>query len=225
MKKYYYFLSILAFTMIFFACQKQDHMYKDFIKDGEITYVGKVDTASVHPGNNRIKLSWILKDPNNSKMKIYWDLKGDSIEFPITKGIGAEEFDYTIENLEERLYSFVMYTYDKDGNASIGYRVQGQVYGSSYKAGLLNRAMNVVTKVGNDVKITWYDGNEQLQYTEIKFTDLNGSEQLATLPANEPSILLLNVDKTKGFSYRTVYKPSDTAIDIFQTDYTSYVFK
>ena len=85
--------------------------------------------------------------------------------------------------------------------------------------------MNLVTKIGDDVKITWYDGNEELQSTYIKYTDLSVSEQLATLGAKETSILLLNVDKTKGFSYRTTYKPSETAIDIFYTNYTSYVFK
>jgi hypothetical protein len=70
LKKYY---TCQAITAIFFtcllACSKMDDTYDDFIKDGEIVYVGRVDSARAYPGNNRMDLSMLLTaDPRISKV-------------------------------------------------------------------------------------------------------------------------------------------------------------
>ncbi len=224
MKNITIILLITTIAIAFFSCKKQDHIYKDFLKDGEKLYVGKVDTTFVHSGFNRIKLTWVLKDPNITSMKILWDLGADSIVFPVNKGIGVETFDYLIENLDERLYSFVMYTFDKDNNKSVAYRVQGQSYGEEYTKGLLNRAISTAVFTGNNVEVKWYDGNDQMYQTEIQYTDLTGVKNSVILEAKRSFIVLLNVDKTKGMTYRTVYKPNNLAMDLFYTNYNTRAF-
>jgi len=215
------FICIGLLSLIFASCRKQDYLYKDFLKDGEINYVGKVDTAFVHSGNHRIKLSFNLKDPNINRVKVIWDLGGDSVIVPIQKGIGLETFDVLLDNLEERLYSFVIYTLDKNDNKSVAYRIQGQSYGEEYISTLLNRAISTISYAGTNATINWYEGNEQLLETEIIYTTLDQVEQTLILPSNQNSIVLTNIDRSKGLKYKTIYKPNELAIDQFHTEYST----
>ena len=214
----YLYIGLLG--LLFASCRKQDHLYKDFIQDGEINYVGKVDTAFVHSGNLRIKLSFDLKDPNINRVKVLWDMGGDSVVVPIQKGIGVETFDILFNDLEERLYSFVIYTLDKNNNKSVAYRIQGQSYGEEYISTLLNRAISTITYSANNATVNWYSGNDQLLETEIIYTKLDNTETTIVLPANVNSIELTDINRSKGMKYRTVYKPNELALDVFHTDYT-----
>lgn len=221
MKLQYIYITIGMIIMLFASCRKQDYLYKEFIQDGEINYVGKVDTAYVHSGNHRIKLSFELKDPNINRIKILWDLGTDSIIVPIQKGIGTETFEVLLPNLEERLYSFVIYTLDKKDNKSIAYKIQGQSFGEEYVSNLLNRAISTITYSGNNATVNWYEGNEQLYETEIIYSRLDNVEQTVVLPSNQNSVILSNIDRTKGLKYRTIYKPNNLAIDLFYTPYNT----
>jgi hypothetical protein len=210
-------LACVAFS----SCRKQDHFYKDFIKSGEINYVGMVDTAFVHSGNHRIMLSFDLKDPNIDRVKILWDFGEDSLIMPIQKGIGIETFEAMLDNLDERLYSFVIYTLDKENNQSVAYRIQGQSYGDEYIATLLNRAISTVTFVDDNATVNWYEGNEQLYETEVTYTKLDQTTVNMAFPGSTDSIVLTDVDRSKEIKYRTVYKPNELAIDKFYTSYST----
>lgn len=222
MKYIYLHISVIAF-IVFTSCRKQDHFYKDFIKSGEINYVGMVDTAFVHSGQHRIKLSFDLKDPNINRVRILWDLGEDSLIMPVQKGIGLETFEALLDNLDERLYSFVIYTLDKNNNQSVAYRIQGQSYGEEYISTLLNRAISTVSFVDDNATVNWYVGNEQLYETEITYTKMDQSTVNLTLPAKINNIVLPNIDRSKAIKYRTIYKPNERAIDLFYTNYSTRI--
>jgi hypothetical protein len=215
------YIYIALACVAFSSCRKQDHFYKDFIKSGEINYVGMVDTAFVHSGNHRIMLSFDLKDPNIDRVKILWDFGEDSLIMPIQKGIGIETFEAMLDNLDERLYSFVIYTLDKENNQSVAYRIQGQSYGDEYIATLLNRAISTVTFVDDNATVNWYEGNEQLYETEVTYTKLDQTTVNMAFPGSTDSIVLTDVDRSKEIKYRTVYKPNELAIDKFYTSYST----
>jgi hypothetical protein len=180
-----------------------------------------VDTAFVHSGNHRIMLSFDLKDPNIDRVKILWDFGEDSLIMPIQKGIGIETFEAMLDNLDERLYSFVIYTLDKENNQSVAYRIQGQSYGDEYIATLLNRAISTVTFVDDNATVNWYEGNEQLYETEVTYTKLDQTTVNMAFPGSTDSIVLTDVDRSKEIKYRTVYKPNELAIDKFYTSYST----
>src|ERR1044072_14406 len=83
-KKYFIYqaIAVMCFTCML-ACSKMDDTYDDFISNGEIVYIAKVDSARVYPGNTRMDLSMLLTaDPRISKVKVLWDANGqpDSTE-------------------------------------------------------------------------------------------------------------------------------------------------
>jgi hypothetical protein len=223
MKHFKYLLSITLIIMISQACKKQDHYYKDFIKDGEIIYVGKADAVSVHPGKNRIKLSWNMSDANISKVKIYWNNRTDSLLLNVLENTG--NMSTVIENLEERNYQFEIYTLDAGGNTSIKVNAEGEVYGDNYSATLLNRILNNATYLNNTATINWFNANAKTVHTEIVYDDKDGvSHTIVLLPADSQTILSL-VNPNLIFKYRTLYLPDPLAIDTFYTEYITVPVK
>src|SRR5690606_26083117 len=132
----------------------QDHYYKEFIKNGEIIYVGKADSVRVHPGKNRVRLTWKISDPNITKMKISWNSGQDSIVMDVPEPQGGDHLSVDIDNLEERFYSFEIVSIDNAGNTSVKVLAEGQVYGDLYTASLLNRAIDKVTYKSQKASIT-----------------------------------------------------------------------
>ncbi len=100
------------------ACSKMDDTYDEFIKDGEIVYIAKVDSVNAYPGNNRLGLSMLLiSDPRISKVKVYWDAggQGDSTEKAIQRTADVDTVRFSFNKLAEGTYTFYIYTYDNAG--------------------------------------------------------------------------------------------------------------
>ncbi len=223
MKWKYSFRLLFTFGVLFlFAnCQKQDHAYEKFIKDGERIYIGRADNVIVHSGKNRVGLSWDIKDPRADQIKIIFNDGVDSVVMKINKTVQTDRFETIIDNLDERLYSFHLFVLDDRGNSSVAQIVDGQSYGESFRNTLNNRGVNRTSITNNDLLITWFTGNSQMQYTEIKYFKIDNSvEQSTIIEANESSIQLSDVDFEKDITYRTAYKPSLNALDTFLTNYS-----
>src|SRR5689334_9815190 len=106
---------LIAVLVVLFACSKMDATYDDFIRDGEIVYTAKVDSAKAYPGNNRMGLSMLLiADPRISKVKVFWEVSGraDSTEKPVQRTAGIDTVWFSFPNLAEGTYTFNIYTYD-----------------------------------------------------------------------------------------------------------------
>jgi hypothetical protein len=198
------------------ACQKQDHYYKEFIKEGEIVYVGKVDSVVAHPGKNRIKLSWHLKDININKVKVYWNSRQDSLLLNVN-GQDTDTMSVTIDALEERLYSFEIYTLDNARNSSIKVTAEANVYGERYRTNLLNRIVDNSSYKNNVATLNWFDGAGGLVRTELKYIDINGDQKAMYLLPEQNQIKLSSVNINLSVQYRSLYIPDSLAIDTFYT--------
>lgn len=205
------------------SCQKQDHAYEHFVKDGERIYIGKVIDVVGMPGEGRVGLSWGVFDSRAKKVKVKYNDGLDSVILEVNKTSSVDYMQTIIENLEERIYSFQIFTLDVDGNQSVGYSVDCQSYGENYRLTLNNRFINTVTKSGNNVTINWVSAKEPVVETEIEYTELGTNLlKIMELPVSSNSIVLTNVDITKAIRYRTMYKPTSEAIDYFYSNYSTY---
>src|SRR5690606_17809370 len=114
--------------------------YKDFLKDGETSYTGKIDSLEVLSGRNRVNVKGLfISDPKISECRIYWNSGSDSISVPVTRTQNVDTLDVIIDNLPENIYSFEVRTFDALGNKSVAVSKIGTVYGNRYQTSLYNR--------------------------------------------------------------------------------------
>ncbi len=223
-----YIAILLLSAAAFAACRKQDD-YKKYLEGGERLYTGKADSMRVHPGRNRVQVSWLLiADPKVSVSKLYWNNRKDSAIIPINRTKGIDTIRYMVNNLDERVYEFEVVNYDKAGNISMISRANGLSYGQLYETSLLNRAYeSIISRLGKtDIKWGDVDSADGLHSIQIRYAHTNGttrdtivesiSEQMVTsLPGLAPNSKL---------EYRTRYLPDTLAIDTFLTDWQLYQF-
>lgn len=233
-----FFLLIFVCT-IFFSCTKMDETYKDFIKDGEIIYTGKVDSLTALPGKNRVQLKWYLvSDPKITKNVVYWNNKKDSLVMDVQKTANTDTIVSFIDNLNEGVYTFSVFTHDNFGHSSVKAEVIGVSYGDNYANTLSNRPLSSalldVTTTSPTYKsaiLKWFGVSAQAVIMEIIYTDNTNALKTVTLvPVIDPNYpnrakalpvitYLPNYKKGASFSYRTGFKPVDNCIDYFYTDY------
>ncbi len=229
MKIKYAILNIMVAGMVLLAasCQKQDHAYKEFIKDGERIYIGKVIDLTAQAGAGRVQLSWGIFDARVKKVKIKYNDNQDSVILDVVK---TESIDYVqtiITNLEERTYTFQVYAMDGVGNQSIAGTIDCKSFGESYRKTLNNRIIGSKIISGKNVTLNWVSvtTDSNIAETEIEYYDLDsGLANTVVLAKSSTSIVLPNINTTKGIRYKTKYYPTTNAIDYFFTDYSTYTF-
>ncbi|MBB5437644.1 hypothetical protein HDC92_001316 [Pedobacter sp. AK017] len=217
MKHIYKFL-LLVFTLVsFFACDKMDSTYEEYVKDGETIYVSKVDSLVIHPGRKRILLTWALgTDPKVKKAKIFWNNGADSLETIIERAPGMNTVEVMVNNLPEGAYTFDLYTFDAKGHKSVKVTGSGNVYGDTYQASIRNRTFKDALITDNVATINWIS-ETQLAYTKLTYTDKFNVTRTITIPPNENQTLIPNFKPRTGFTYSTEYLPELLAIDNFST--------
>ncbi|MBE8721233.1 DUF4998 domain-containing protein [Sphingobacterium pedocola] len=207
------------------ACRKMDVTYKDFIVPGGKTYPGKATDAKAHGGDNRIKISWPRGvDPNLKRASIFWNNKADSVVFDIPAT--GEEISYILTNMPEKIYSFIIRTYDDKGNASVPVEVNGTVYGANYQSSILNRFVASAQYGANqDVNIAWgpADRASGLYATEVVYTNNAGEEISKWFNASETRSVISDYKEDTNFKIRSAYLPDTLAIDTFYTPYEEKV--
>lgn len=223
--KYFLFwgLSAAILAVGFSACSEMDD-YKDYVKDGEITYTGKIEDVEVHPGHNRILLTGLLKsDPKITAVKLYWNSKDDSLITPINRTAAVDTVSLLLVNMEENVHNFIFYTVDDQGNLSIPKNQTGKVYGDRYLASLNNRLIESAEMTDTGVLVNWAEAGylDGLIATEVLYTDENDNQLSAFQDANseESAMILKEYKSGTTFSYRSLFMPDTMAIDTFYTSY------
>lgn len=209
-------LGVLA--LILSSCGEMDEIHRDFFEDGEIIYPGKADSLRAHPGRYRLGLSWlILADPKATRAKIFWNNRQDSLELNMVRTAHIDTIEVMFDNLEEKAYTFEVFTYDKEGNRSVRSEVLGMVYGDIYEKTLLNRAIRSITVVKGKPVIEWMDAEEGVLGDEVIYVDKNGEDRQLFAPASRDSTWLPDFVPGGTFGARTLFLPDSLAIDTFMT--------
>ena len=194
----------LLIISILSSCSKMDD-YKKFTEGGEFSYTGKAD-------------------PKVKKCVIYWNNKADSVVIPITRSSSVDTLNYSINNLTEGIYNFIIYTYDGDGNRSIPVYKTGRVYGDRYQGSLMNRDINVaVTDENNKTEIEWscMDRLSGVFATEVIYLDADDDEHTLRTSIDESKTLLPNFKESTSIRYRTLFLPDTSCVDTFYTNYVN----
>ncbi|HWK57715.1 MAG TPA: DUF4998 domain-containing protein [Parapedobacter sp.] len=216
-----YIVSLFLVFAVMTACDDRDEAYKEYIKDGETIYLGKAHSVQAAPGNNRLKLSWWLTaDPQVVSAKVFWNDRRDSLEIPIDNNGEPQELSVLIDDLEERIYSFEIFTYDNRGNRSLRVEALGEAFGDTYTNGLVNRVLGNIELVDGKIYLSWeaLPGNSQIGTpvgVELHYTDLAGNEKQLKIEMTEAETVLSDIKLGSELRYRTMFLPDPLAIDTF----------
>ena len=203
------------------GCSKMDDTYKDFIKDGERIYVGRVDSLKARPGLNRLQLSWLaISDRQVVKASIFWNNRTSRKDVPIQKTDGIDVIEVLLTDMPEENYAFEVITYDNNNNFSMPVNITSRVYGDRYVRSLYNRPILSTKKTTNTLEINWAEASAGTVRTEIEYTDVSGLIRTVNAAGDQLTTILAGYKAGTSFKYRTLFRPESSALD---TVYTSFV--
>lgn len=204
------------------ACTTMDEGYNEFLKGGEISYTGKIDSLEIFSGKNRVNVKGLfISDPKITECRVFWNSGADSIVIPINRTEGVDTLDIIINDLEENIYSFDVRTYDALGNKSIGVSSIGTAYGARYQASLTQRPVISHDLPNEDLIINYasMDLSSGVFGTEVNYTDVNDEQNTIIVPIDSTIAVLDNFKPGSIYTYRTLFLPDETSIDTFSTDF------
>ncbi len=209
------------------ACSDMNSDHDIYLKNGEILYIGRVDSAKVLPGNERFLLRYWVTDPRAKVLKIYWSQKQDSLIVSIPDHAPLDSMDVLVGDgqkiIPEGSYTIQLYTADGVDLRSVLFEKNVNVYGEKFAATLLER---LITSVGyssekKEVTVQWAAAMSAKEIgIEITYFDISGKKITWKGSTKEigTTTVLKEVDVTQGVFYRTMYLPESLAIDTFYTE-------
>lgn len=213
----------LLFTTIFLIyCGSNEGPENQPPKKEDPTEVGAPQSLTNRPGKNRIELSWTANNGINiQSYKIFWNNRKDSItgEVPTTNQPGT--IRVILSNLDEGLYHFYVYHYDKDGNSSNAASLLGNVYGDTYSESLKQRKIISLKRDDKDVVIQWVNDEQNKVPLIIEYFEDSGKTKLYSSTPGSNLDRIPNVRLESELKYKTGYLPAENALDTFYTDYHS----
>lgn len=216
MMKNIIFIIFIGVILGFASCDSQTDIYEKYVVPNGLIYPGPAQSPIAYPGDKRIKISWLRgTDPRVQKARIFWNNYTDSVELSVPAGI--DTVSYTIASIPENTYSFMVRTYDDEGNMSIPVEVLGTVYGDNYRNMLINRLLKSTYYDGQDLKLNWGVAESSEVGIHVSWTDTNGASQSVDVDRSETETVLPYFNLSKPLSYSTTYKPDSLAIDLFQS--------
>lgn len=206
-------------TLSLASCEKADE-YREFVKDGEISYIGKLDSVKVYSGKNRVMVKGLItSDPKIVECRIFWNNKADSLVIPITKGMIASVINKYVDIASEGFQNFVIYTYDAAGNRSIPVTTTGRTYGARYQAGLVNRDISIA-RTDETTGVTTVDflGMDRLTgvfATDVTYSKVNNQSATLRIPIDSTKVVLKDFKYGSTISYKTLFLPDTISVDTF----------
>lgn len=212
-------VSVILISIAFISCQKMD-AYKDrFQKGKEISYPGILDSVKVRPGNGRVQLTGLLvSDPKIVKYRIYWNGGLDSLERAVTRTSGVDTVREIINNLPEGNSSFIIRTFDVENNRSVPVSASGNVYGSNYQNGIINRGMKSKEfPIPSRLIIEWLEAASNLVSTSVIYDAINGTKKTFVTVSNQAHKDTISDIKTgTNALVFSKYLPEPLSIDTFE---------
>ncbi len=230
---------ILSIALVLFGCTRSDEYYREYLKNGEIYYPGRVDSLSIIPGDRKGVLRMrMTTDPKIVSFKAFvrnsLSANETVLTFPVVPGDYGKIKEYALNNLEEATYTINIRTYASETDSSRSVAVSQFIYGQSYANTLINRSFlkfdksdiakpsAVFAREPNLPRVgTFYP----MQFTEVKYTKTGGEVAVVSITPYEEYAFLPGIEANTTVQYRTVYKPVSNSVDYFYTAYKESVYK
>ncbi|TXH55255.1 MAG: DUF4998 domain-containing protein [Bacteroidia bacterium] len=231
---------ILCFIVGFVAvgCSKTGETYKEYLKQGEVYYPGRIDSLSIIPGNQRAILRFqMTTDPKVKSFKVF--LRNSLspnitvLDFPIESNDFGMIKEYELNNLDEATYSINVRTYASAVDSSRAVAANQFIYGNRYASTLINRSFVSFNKTNPSTPFIVFARETNLprpgtfypmQYTEVQYETVSGEIKISKATPYEEYASLVDVKPGSLVKYRTVYMPVKNSIDLFYTDYKEVQF-
>lgn len=215
---------VLLFGTVIISCTRDDIEFKEFLKDGETVYPGKVSNIVPKAGNLRTGLWWNPSpDPSVTKYVIKWNNNADSLIVNAPTHNPLDTIKVTIPNLSEYTYTFTVYSYDAQGRKSIPIEAPNvRVYGPLYRGGLLNRPFNAtnpyVLNPNGSLQLNFNTPDTINVNTIIKYTNASNVVTEKILLPQDMSITIDDYKAGTDVQYKSSYIPSKGSLDIFSVN-------
>jgi hypothetical protein len=204
------------------SCFDMNDLHDEYLQRGETIYTGRVDSAKVFAGKNRVLLRYWTSDIKAANLMVYWLSRSDSVLLTIPDKLAETPVDVYISDLPEASLYFELFTLNENlKNRSIVYDIGGNVYGDKYQETLLNRTIKtkVFDALTGQLIITWLGTVENSVGCDVEYTDVNGATITRRVSTAETTTVLEYV--AEDLKYRTLFLPEEAAIDTFYTNYKS----
>jgi hypothetical protein len=235
MKKYIYSLiGFCAATLAFVACTEMNDMHDEYLRDGEKTYIGRVDSIHARSGYDRILIQYWVTDPRAKQLQLIWNQRNDTLFVDIPEHEPTDQLEVLLGSnggngvIEEGDHTLFLYTHDHRGHRSVVFEQLINVYGAKYQSAINNRSINSLSVSGNDLSVVWggSSSNDELGVS-LLYTDRDGAAHVRFIdkPGLSAEVLVENVDFTRPVQYQSLFLPKPNAIDTFKTDLVRMVIK
>ena len=219
MKTIQYILVVLAATLALAAsCTKMNDVHDEYLREGPIIYIGRVDSMKVFSGDNRVQVQYWITDPRAKELCFYWNNHKDSAKFSVPAHDPIEMQTLLIDPVAEGDYTFQVFSYDGKGHRSIRFEQPFSSYGEVYASTLNTRSVVSATVQDEALSISWGNSFSTLEVgIEVRYTGKDGAGKTLFVPTEElkGATVIADADLSRPVSYRTAYKPNEDAIDIF----------
>jgi hypothetical protein len=223
-KTYLVNLLIVICTVTFMgSCDDMNDKQKPYFENGEIVYIGKIDSLKVFSGDERVKFRYRVSDPRAKSLTVSWSLGKDSLVIPIPAHNPVDSFEITIgknaKTIVEGTHTFNFVVWGEYKDKSVVVEANAKVYGQKYQSQLINRPLIGAEANGNNVTVNWSGAfNNQESGIEVSYTNTSGEKMTESYESSEvSSIVFHDVELTEPMTYQTFYLPEPTAIDTFVT--------
>lgn len=230
MKNFTTYIKILVLSMMVtvVSCNDVDYNYKNQLEE-EILYTTKPDSLDIFVGNGRIQVvPHVSSAFSVSEFIVYYNNREDNQVFPFVKsGELVDSPELIVTGLEEKSYSFEIYSRDQAGNMSVRQNFFTTSYGELYRSTLATRVVKSFVFDGANGYITWLPSASLERGSEVKYTDSSGAEVIIDVPVVDDVTILPNLSISEALSYRSFYVPTpynvekgyETSIDEFDSDW------
>lgn len=216
------FVATLVATSGLISCSKWNDFTK-YTANGEIVYPGKLDSVRILSGNNRVRIVGKLNaDPKVVAVKIFWNNYADSVEYSIKGNSSGSVFEQTFP-VPEGIKTFMVHSYDAEGNRSVPVSVTGKSFGDNYRRKLSARLITSIQYMSASTTINWEPADPSVGawQNEVSYV-VNGATTTVFTPATISVFDGLPNTNTK-IRYRGIFRPDSTAIDTFCVAYKDTV--
>ncbi|MDR1524198.1 MAG: discoidin domain-containing protein [Tannerella sp.] len=208
------FVAIAIMMSVLSSCKDQDVMFKQYVVEGGIPYLGTVSGAKIRIGINRLELSFSVADPATTKVGVYWNDYGDSVIIAVNPG----ELVKKIIDLPEGQYSLFIKSYDARGNSSNPYELVTQTVGEKYIASLAHRGISKkTTSFNSDLYIDWEAPGSGTRFTDVIYTSTDGSEKRIRVENGSNETKIDDYKQGTAFKRTTYYSPDNLWLDTLST--------
>ena len=201
--------------MFAISCSEMNDMHQEYLDEGEIIYAAQLDSVESASGYNRVEFEMFALSQRIEKVRIYWNELNDSLDVMINNETGI--FKQIIPDLPEREYIFQLVSIDQYGNKSLKYEVATQTFGDIYISGLINRTIDQMEYVGEDLVVEWRTIANTLG-TSFNYENSEGDTSSVFIQPTENTITISDFKSDGNYWFNSLYKPTENAIDTFKTE-------